>query len=47
MSLPRLAVLAASLTLSTLTLAAPTQYPLTLENCGSTLTFAQIGRAHV
>ncbi|RMS41348.1 Iron compound ABC transporter periplasmic iron compound-binding protein [Pseudomonas ficuserectae] len=40
MSLPRLAVLAASLTLSTLTLAAPTQYPLPLENCGSTLTFA-------
>ncbi|PHX36029.1 ABC transporter substrate-binding protein, partial [Pseudomonas syringae pv. syringae] len=39
MSLPRLAALAASLTLSTLALAAPTQYPLPLENCGATLTF--------
>ncbi|RMU11141.1 Iron ABC transporter, periplasmic iron-binding protein [Pseudomonas syringae pv. coriandricola] len=41
MSLPRLAAIAACLTLSTLTFAAPTQYPLTVENCGSTLTFAQ------
>lgn len=53
MSLPRLAALAACLTFSTLTFAAPTQYPLTVENCGSTLTFAhaptkaEIGRAHV
>ncbi|MFJ4142810.1 ABC transporter substrate-binding protein [Pseudomonas sp. NPDC089734] len=41
MSLPRLAALIAGLSLSTLTLAAPTQYPLTVENCGLKLTFAQ------
>ncbi|MCJ8178155.1 ABC transporter substrate-binding protein [Pseudomonas viridiflava] len=39
MSLPRLAALAASLTLSSLAFAAPTHYPLTLENCGYSLTF--------
>ncbi|MHA6559378.1 ABC transporter substrate-binding protein [Pseudomonas alliivorans] len=40
MSLPRLVALAASLTLSSLALAAPTHYPLTIENCGYSLTFA-------
>ncbi|WP_122846022.1 ABC transporter substrate-binding protein [Pseudomonas viridiflava] len=39
MSLPRLAALAASLTLSSLAFAAPTHYPLTIENCGYSLTF--------
>ncbi|MBI6576730.1 ABC transporter substrate-binding protein [Pseudomonas viridiflava] len=39
MSLPRLAALAASLTLSSLAFATPTHYPLTLENCGYSLTF--------
>ncbi|MCD5996265.1 ABC transporter substrate-binding protein [Pseudomonas sp. CDFA 602] len=40
MSLPRLAVLAACLSLPHLALAAPTHYPLTIENCGYPLTFA-------
>ncbi|HEX8596151.1 MAG TPA: ABC transporter substrate-binding protein [Pseudomonas sp.] len=42
MPLPRLAVLIASLGCSTLTLAAgPTHYPLTVDNCGTPLTFKQ------
>ncbi|MDF2644166.1 MAG: iron compound transporter, periplasmic iron compound-binding protein [Pseudomonas sp.] len=41
MSLPRLAALIATLGVSSLSVAAPTQYPLTLENCGMPLTFAQ------
>ena len=39
MLLPRLSTLVAGMALSTLAQAAPTQYPLTLENCGSSLTF--------
>ena len=46
MPLPRLATLTAALSLATfgfssVCLAAPTRYPLTLENCGMPLTFAQ------
>ena len=41
MSLPRLATLITALGLSTLSIAAPTRYPLTVENCGMQLTFAQ------
>ncbi|MEQ7918700.1 ABC transporter substrate-binding protein [Xanthomonas sp. WHRI 1810A] len=41
MLLPRLVTLACTLGLSTLAHAAPTHYPLTVENCGSTLTFQQ------
>lgn len=41
MSLPRLLTLALALGFPTLASAAPTQYPLTLENCGKPLTFAQ------
>lgn len=41
MQLPRLAVLFAGLALSGASLAAPTQYPLTVENCGVPLTFAK------
>jgi iron complex transport system substrate-binding protein len=41
MSLPRFAALMAALGLSTLTVAAPTHYPLTLRNCGLPLTFDQ------
>ncbi|MBX8515648.1 ABC transporter substrate-binding protein [Pseudomonas cichorii] len=47
MSLPRLAALIAGLSLSTLSLAAPTQYPLTIENCGLKLTFEQAPRKAV
>ena len=39
MLLPRIATLITGLTLGTLAQAAPTVYPLTVENCGSTLTF--------
>ncbi|MCV4282294.1 ABC transporter substrate-binding protein [Pseudomonas capsici] len=39
MSLPRLGALIAVLSLSVPAFAAPTQYPLTLENCGLKLTF--------
>ncbi len=42
MFVPRLAVFSAALSLSSLAFAAgPTQYPLTLENCGQQLTFAK------
>jgi iron complex transport system substrate-binding protein len=41
MSLRRLALLITGLTLSTTALAAPTHYPLTVDNCGVPLTFAQ------
>lgn len=41
MRLSRLATLVTALGFSTLAHAAPTHYPLTVENCGSTLTFAQ------
>jgi iron complex transport system substrate-binding protein len=42
MSLPRYAVLLASLGFSALSLAAsPTRYPLTIDNCGMPLTFAK------
>jgi len=42
MSLPRLVALAASLALPCLSVAAaPTQYPLTVDNCGTPLQFAQ------
>jgi iron complex transport system substrate-binding protein len=41
MSLPRLATLITALGLSTLCVATPTRYPLTVENCGMQLTFAQ------
>jgi iron complex transport system substrate-binding protein len=41
MSLRRLALLITGLTLSTTALAAPTHYPLTVDNCGLPLTFAQ------
>ena len=41
MLLSRLATLVTALGLSTLAHAAPTHYPLTVENCGSTLTFEQ------
>ncbi|MBX8495420.1 ABC transporter substrate-binding protein [Pseudomonas cichorii] len=47
MSLPRLAALIAGLSLSTLSLAAPTQYPLTIENCGLKLTFEHAPRKAV
>ncbi|GFM81732.1 ABC transporter substrate-binding protein [Pseudomonas cichorii] len=47
MSLPRLAALLAGLSLSTLSLAAPTQYPLTVENCGMKLTFEHAPRKAV
>ncbi|MBX8559729.1 ABC transporter substrate-binding protein [Pseudomonas cichorii] len=47
MSLPRLAALIAGLSLSTLSLAAPTQYPLTVENCGLKLTFEHAPRRAV
>ncbi|RMQ50862.1 Iron compound ABC transporter, periplasmic iron compound-binding protein [Pseudomonas cichorii] len=47
MSLPRLAVLIAGLSLSTMSLAAPTRYPLTVENCGQKLTFEQAPRKAV
>ncbi|AHF67215.1 ABC transporter substrate-binding protein [Pseudomonas cichorii] len=47
MSLPRLAALIAGLSLSTLSLAAPTQYPLTVENCGMKLTFEHAPRKAV
>ncbi|GFM85574.1 ABC transporter substrate-binding protein [Pseudomonas cichorii] len=47
MSLPRLATLIAGLSLSTLSLAAPTQYPLTVENCGMKLTFEHAPRKAV
>ncbi|MCU0120852.1 ABC transporter substrate-binding protein [Pseudomonas sp. B2M1-30] len=40
MLLPHVATLIAGLTLSALAQATPTHYPLTIENCGSTLTFA-------
>ncbi|PRB50201.1 ABC transporter substrate-binding protein [Pseudomonas sp. MYb2] len=39
MLLPRIATLITGLTLGALAQAAPTVYPLTVENCGSTLTF--------
>lgn len=39
MLLPRVATLITGLSLCTLAHAAPTAYPLTIENCGSTLTF--------
>ncbi|MGZ9667858.1 ABC transporter substrate-binding protein [Pseudomonas sp. GNP014] len=39
MLLPRVAILLTGLSLCTLAHAAPTTYPLTVENCGSTLTF--------
>ncbi len=39
MLLPRVATLITGLCLGTLAHAAPTQYPLTIENCGSSLTF--------
>lgn len=41
MRLSRLVTLVTALGFSTLAHAAPTHYPLTVENCGSTLTFAQ------
>lgn len=41
MSLRRLSLLLAGLTLSSPLLAAPTKYPLTVDNCGEPLTFAQ------
>ena len=41
MLLPRLAPLVIALGVPSLAHAAPTHYPLTLENCGSTLTFEQ------
>ena len=41
MSLRSLATLLTGLTLSTTLLGAPTHYPLTLDNCGMPLTFAQ------
>ncbi|MBX8545549.1 ABC transporter substrate-binding protein [Pseudomonas cichorii] len=47
MSLPRLAALIAGLSLSTPSLAAPTQYPLTVENCGLKLTFEHAPRRAV
>ena len=37
--LPRVTALIAGLSVCALAQAAPTQYPLTLQNCGSTLTF--------
>ena len=37
--LPRVTALIAGLGMCALAQAAPTQYPLTLQNCGSTLTF--------
>jgi iron complex transport system substrate-binding protein len=40
MLLPRVVALATGLGLCSLAQAAPTQYPLTLQNCGSTQTFA-------
>ena len=40
MQLPRLVTLLAGLGLSSLAHAAPTHYPLTVQNCASTLTFA-------
>jgi len=40
MPLPRAATLFTALALPALACAAPTQYPLTVHNCGSTLTFA-------
>jgi len=39
--LPRVTALLTGLGLCALAQAAPTQYPLTMENCGSSLTFAQ------
>ena len=39
--LPRVTALLTGLGLCALAQAAPTQYPLTVENCGSSLTFAQ------
>ncbi|WP_460372462.1 ABC transporter substrate-binding protein [Pseudomonas sp. Tul1A2] len=39
MLLPRIATLITGLTLGAMAQAAPTFYPLTIENCGSTLTF--------
>lgn len=39
MLLPRIATLITGLTLGAMAQAAPTVYPLTVENCGSTLTF--------
>jgi iron complex transport system substrate-binding protein len=41
MLLPRFATFCTGLGLCALAQAAPTQYPLTVENCGSTLTFQQ------
>ncbi|WP_395602538.1 ABC transporter substrate-binding protein [Pseudomonas sp. A1230] len=41
MLLPRFVALVVGLGVGALAHAAPTQYPLTIENCGSTLTFAQ------
>ena len=41
MLLPRLSTLIAGMALCALAQATPTQYPLTLENCGSSLTFPQ------
>ena len=41
MLLPRLSTLVAGMALCALAQANPTQYPLTVENCGSSLTFAQ------
>ena len=41
MQLPRLAVLLAGVALSSASLAAPTHYPFTVENCGVPLTFAK------
>lgn len=41
MLLPRIATLITGLSLCALAQAAPTVYPLTIENCGSTLTFPQ------
>ncbi|MBP5946915.1 MULTISPECIES: ABC transporter substrate-binding protein [unclassified Pseudomonas] len=42
MLLPRFVALVVGLGVGALAHAAPTQYPLTIENCGSTLTFAQV-----
>lgn len=47
MFVSRLAVLAASVGLSTLAAASPTQYPLTLENCGQPLSVAAAPKSAV
>lgn len=43
--LPRVTALLAGLSFCALAQAAPTHYPLTVENCGSRLTFQQAPRA--